>query len=134
MIHVYKLEVTPDHKKLGLKILIGHAVSYFDRFPTRSSILRAFARSERSRITRFDRKCMGPELADRTQKENIIFYKAVKSVLNEINIPKDAFKTPKWSKKELSELSPGERAIGAISIGGKDGRLMLSRIRVWSGK
>jgi hypothetical protein len=134
MTEIYKLEVTPDHKKLGLKMLLGHATAYFDSIPTKAKALKVFMRSKKHRITRFERKFMDAETASETQRENLIFYKAVESIVKEVDVSEDAFKTPKWSEAELKEFSPEERSIAAISIGAKNGRFYISRIRVWSAK
>jgi len=134
MTEIYKLEITPDHKKLGLKLLLGRAVAYFDSIPTKAKALKVFMRAKRSRVSKFDRKYMGSKLANEHQRENLIFYKAVESILKEVDVSKASFKTPKWSKGEMKELSAEERSIAAISIGAKDGRFYISRLRVWSAK
>lgn len=136
MTEIYKLETTPDHKKLGLRLLLGNAVAYFDCIPTKAKALKVFMRSKRNRVSRFDRKCMGSELANEHQRENLIFYKAVEKIIKEVDFSKieDSFKIPKWSKFELKELSAEERSIAAVSIGTKNGRFYISRLRVWSAK
>lgn len=134
MTEIYKVEIHPDHKKLGLRLLIGHATAYFDSIPTKAKALKVFIRAKRTRVSRFDRKCMGSKLANEHQRENLVFYKAVESIVKEVSVSKDSFKAPKWSKSEMKELSAEERSIAAISIGAKDGRFFISRLRVWSAK
>ena len=87
MVYAYCLEVFPDHKKLGLKRLVGSVHAYFDTIPTKAKALKVVIGQMR-RMSKLDIKYMGKKLVKEEEQENKIFYRAIESVIREVDIPK----------------------------------------------
>jgi len=136
MTYAYRIEVFPDHEKLGLKRLVGHVNAYFDSIPTKAKALEVILGARR-KLSKLDKKYMyiagGMKMVSENAREHKIFYKAVESIIREVDVPKDSFDTPKW-QGDMKDLSREEKSIATVSFSAKDGRLYLSRVRVWSGK
>jgi hypothetical protein len=137
MRYVYKLEVEPDHKKLGLTRMIGKDVAYFDNFPTVKRALAILHKHRYRHPSKLDVSLMrdlgGEKEVREQQREQKLFNETVDKIVVECGIPsKKSFLSPKWTKTELKELSKEERSIAMVSNGCDYGRIRLSRIRVWS--
>jgi len=137
MKYVYRIEARPDAKKLGLKLMIGHAEAYFDKLPSKKKMLKVFWNKLNRRRTNLDKMLIldlgGKKLLKKDTYENKVFQDAVMEIISECNIKEDTFKDLKWSKKDRKEFSLEERKVAMVSIGCPKGRLHVYRHKVWAG-
>lgn len=133
MTYVYKIEVRPDAKKLGLKNLVGHVRAYFSGIPSRARMLRAFRERKGGSFDKLTEELVlemgGEKLLNKERREKEVFNKAVLDIIRQVRISKDCFKTPKLLMKQKG-LAPDERRVAVVSYGAEKGRLSITKCKV----